>query len=227
MGESRTPVIFILLIYFLEPLDIFKSGNFINSVAGFNQKNAFDRFISFDSNDGKVDIELDLSVPFISIPMDNRESKNGFPTPLVTVNTKGIVVMGVLIATSAFVVPLLFKPIPTPNSPGQRFRMEEDLQVWNLGNTVNEILLHNGFVTPCLQRMLCSMITTIKHTDKPTSTNKIIDGVVSHSWFEQFVNGSVVMDAIATGQGSQKDCDVAYKSCPVSQQMIANALRLN
>lgn len=48
----------------------------------------------------------------------------------------------------------------------------------------------------------------------------------SHTWFEQFVNGSVLMDAITTGQGSQKDCDAAYKSCPVSQQVIANSLRL-
>ncbi|XP_043484290.1 uncharacterized protein LOC122512476 [Leptopilina heterotoma] len=223
MGKSQKHVIFILLFYFLEPFDIFKSGNFINSVSGLSQK--LGRFISFDSNDGKIEVELDLAVPFVSIPFNTKKEKSGLPTPLLTVNTQGIVVMGILVATSAFIVPLFFKPISTPNTPGQRFRMEEDAQ-WTLGNRVNEVLLNNGLVTPCLQRILCSMVTTVKNTDHPTSTDKIIDGVVSHTWFEQFVNGSVLMDAITTGQGSQKDCDAAYKSCPVSQQMIANSLRL-
>ncbi|XP_051160933.1 uncharacterized protein LOC127281320 [Leptopilina boulardi] len=227
MGKSRTHVILISLFYILEPLNIFKCGNLINSVSGFGQKFSPGRFISFDSNDGKIDIELDLSVPFITLPLNNKDGKSGLPTPLLSVNTQGIVVMGILLATSAFIVPLFFKPMTVPpKTPGQRFRMDEDLQLWNLGNTVNEALSNNKLVTPCVQRILCSMVTTIKHTDNPTSTDKIIDGVVSHSWFEQFVNGSVLMDAITTGQGSQKDCDATYKSCPVSQQIIANSLRL-
>ncbi|XP_032455606.1 uncharacterized protein LOC103316979 [Nasonia vitripennis] len=70
------------------------------------------RFISFDTNSGKIDINLDLSVPFLSIPLEDKKEHGGPPMPLLNVNTKALTVFGLLMALSAFVVPLFVKKIP-------------------------------------------------------------------------------------------------------------------
>ena len=55
--------------------------------------------------------------------------------------------------------------------------MDEDLQWWNIGHTVNDVLLRNGYVTPCVQRILCSIVNEVKRSKNPTSTGKMIDGI--------------------------------------------------
>lgn len=52
-----------------------------------------------------------------------------------------------------------------------------DSQWSRMGNTINEIILGNNYVTPCIQRIVCTVVSEASHSDNPTSTDKIIDGL--------------------------------------------------
>lgn len=67
--------------------------------------------------DNLLQIDLDLSVPFLSIPLGNTEGGDGPPAPLLNVNTKAITVAGIMAAVAALIVPLFFKTQP------ERYRM--------------------------------------------------------------------------------------------------------
>lgn len=63
---------------------------------------------------------MDLSIPFLSIPLQDNKSKNApgtFPMPLVKLNTKALAIFGTLMAIMTFVIPLLFKQVPEQPPP--------------------------------------------------------------------------------------------------------------
>ncbi|OXU26552.1 hypothetical protein TSAR_005253 [Trichomalopsis sarcophagae] len=202
------------------------------------------RFISFDTNSGKIDINLDLSVPFLSIPLEDKKEHGGPPMPLLNVNTKALTVFGLLMALSAFVVPLFVKKIPDqpPNvSPAElhhhhyskehkRSDRGSDLgsDLWYFGDSLNEILFKDSRVTPCVQRIICTAVAAASHSDNPSSADKIIDGLSSNRWFEQAANGTVIKEAVSRGRQvlAPDECIETYKGCVLNQQIIANALKI-
>ena len=54
MRDPTSSVIYVLIIYFFGPFDLFKFGSFLTHGPTNNEKSA--RFISFDSNDGKINV---------------------------------------------------------------------------------------------------------------------------------------------------------------------------
>jgi len=50
-----------------------------------------------------------------------------------------------------------------------------------MGDTINDLVLGNGFIAPCLLRVVCSVVSEASHSDNPTSTDKIIDGLSRYS----------------------------------------------
>ncbi|XP_043272771.1 uncharacterized protein [Venturia canescens] len=131
------------------------------------------RFISFNNDGGKIDIDLDLSIPFVSIPLDRDADSDGMPGPLVNVNAKAIGVAGLMAALTTFIVPLLFKTPPA----GQRYRLTDDFGIDRMGNAINEFILGNNYVTPCVERAVCTLVAKTTGSIDPTSTDKIIDGL--------------------------------------------------
>lgn len=46
-----------------------------------------------------------------------------------------------------------------------------------MGNTINEMIFNNNYVVPCMQRIVCSIVSVAANAENPTSTDKIIDGL--------------------------------------------------
>ncbi|KAL0110071.1 hypothetical protein PUN28_013601 [Cardiocondyla obscurior] len=129
------------------------------------------QFISFDTKGGEVEINWDISVPFFTIPL-NHVSETGEVLPLLNVNARGLSIAGVLTAILTLAVPLLSK-----QGPETQYHRSLDSQWSQMGDTINEIMFSNRYVTPCIQRIACSIVSEARHSDNPTSTDKIIDGL--------------------------------------------------
>ncbi|XP_011861536.1 PREDICTED: uncharacterized protein LOC105558448 [Vollenhovia emeryi] len=176
------------------------------------------QFISFDTKGGNVDINWEVSVPFFSIPL-NHVSETGEVLPLLNVNTRGLSIAGVLTAIVTLAVPLMSKPGPQ----GTQYR-SLDSQWSQMGDTINEIVFRNRYITPCVQRIVCAVVSEASHSDNPTSTNKIIDGLSSHKWFKEFTNGTVLQEAIKVGREGHRDCGHVYKECFMTPKILKSMM---
>ena len=129
--------------------------------------------ISFNSEDEKLRIDWAVTIPFISIPVNNKYGEHGEAAPLLNVNTKAIGIIGLLTTLFTVIKPLLSKP----QHPHLNYRSGDNPEWSQMGNTINEMLFSNNYVAPCMQRVLCSVVSVATHADNPTSTDKIIDGL--------------------------------------------------
>ncbi|XP_063987884.1 uncharacterized protein LOC135168003 [Diachasmimorpha longicaudata] len=172
------------------------------------------KFISFNSEDGKIDIDLDLSIPFISIPLGGKGEKDG-PRPLVNVNTKSITVAGILAAITAFVIPLLFK---TPNH--SQYRLDDEFSIWDTGRALNELVLGNNYVTPCIQRAICGAIARVDRVNTPTGADKIVDGLVNLKLIKDLINGTSIQEAVDIGHHSNAQCLNYFGGCKMAPEIF-------
>ncbi|XP_011305392.1 uncharacterized protein [Fopius arisanus] len=172
------------------------------------------KFISFNSDDGKIDVDLDLSIPFISIPLGDKDDKDG-PRPLVNINTKSITVAGILAAITAFVIPLLFK---TPNH--SQYRFDNEFNVWDAGRTLNEFILGNNYVTPCIQRAICGAIARVDRVKTPTGADKIVDGLANLKIIKDLINGTSIQKAVDVGHQSTEQCLNYFQSCSMAPEIF-------
>ncbi|XP_050444986.1 uncharacterized protein LOC126848262 [Cataglyphis hispanica] len=175
------------------------------------------QLVSFNSKEGDIEINWDVSVPFFRIPLSHVNKHNEIST-LIDVNTRGLSIAGILTAILTLAVPVLSKP-----GPGMHYR-SSDTQWSRMGNTINEIMLSNNYVTPCIQRIICSIISEASHSNNPTSTDKIIDGLSSHEWFKEFTNGTVLQEAVRIGREKHHDCGRVYKECFVTPRILKSIM---
>ncbi|XP_034938374.1 uncharacterized protein [Chelonus insularis] len=173
------------------------------------------RFLSFDSKDGKIDIDLELSVPFISIPLNSEDSEEG-PKPLANVNLKSIAVAGLVAAITTFVVPLLFKS----HNMEHRYRRDDVLGLQEAGQAISELLFGNNHITPCLQQFVCIATAKAKKLRNPTSSDKIIDGLTNLGWFKSATNGTAIEEAIKVGRLQHAPCTIVFKGCKIPEDVF-------
>ncbi|XP_015113149.1 uncharacterized protein LOC107038515 [Diachasma alloeum] len=172
------------------------------------------KFISFNSEDGKIDVDLDLSIPFISIPLGDKDEKDG-PRPLVNINTKSITVAGILAAITAFVIPLLFK---TPSHP--QYRFDDEFSIWDAGRALNELVLGNNYVTPCIQRAICGAIARVDRVNTPTGADKIVDGLANLKLIKDLINGTSIQEAVDAGHHSNEQCLNYFGGCKMAPEIF-------
>ncbi|XP_035726739.1 uncharacterized protein LOC118443613 [Vespa mandarinia] len=178
------------------------------------------RFISFDSEEGNIDISWDVSIPFISIPLLYKNEENEHSPTLLSVNTKALTIAGLVTGISSLIAPLFSKPI-TPSSQSH-YRTDEGMEWSTMGNTINEIIFSNNYIAPCMQHIVCSIVSAASRADNPTSTEKIIDGLSSHRWFKDATNGTLIQDAISIGRDDNRDCTRVYKNCLITPRLFKN-----
>ncbi|KAG7200196.1 hypothetical protein KM043_000628 [Ampulex compressa] len=178
------------------------------------------RFISFNSGEDKVEINWDVSIPFISIPLKQEIEEGGKVSPLLNVNTKALGVAGLVVAILAFIVPLFSK---TP--PESYYRSSAETEWSNVGNMINGLIFSNAYVGPCLQRIVCSMVAGASNAENPSSTEKIIDGLSGHEWFNRATNGTIVQEAVSVAKEGNQDCSRVYKNCLITPRLLKDGIR--
>lgn len=130
--------------------------------------------ISFNSDHELLRIDWDVSIPFVSIPLEYKIGENGEVPALFNVNTKSLGIVGLIVSLLGVVSPLFSK---THQQYNYRSVDNGGVQWLQMGNTINEMMFNNDYVTPCMQRVVCSMVSVAAHSENPTSTDKIIDGL--------------------------------------------------
>ncbi|KAL7297427.1 hypothetical protein TKK_0009805 [Trichogramma kaykai] len=196
------------------------------------------RFISFNKNSGKVDLALDLSVPFLSIPLDNRNGQSGLSMPLVNINTKSLAALGILMALSAFVLPLLIKQTTgvdmhngKPAGLHHQYRSDRALEEnsWSsmIGESLNDVFQRDATATPCMQRIACSAVHSSKKSDDPSNLDKIIEEVSSHRLFNNVTSASM-KNAVDKGRtvSSLDECANFFQGCNIDSQDIASLFKI-
>ncbi|XP_057337528.1 uncharacterized protein LOC130675712 [Microplitis mediator] len=205
------------------------------------------RFISFNSKEGNIDyskyfkVDLDLSIPFLSIPLNHDEGADG-PKPLVNVNLKSVAVAGVLAGVTAFVLPFFFAK-PSVEHRYRKFYIiyillslliitfyyfviqtstgrDDEFGLREAGQALNELMLGNNYVTPCLQYTVCSAIAKVSHARVLSSSDKIIDGIANLGWFKNVTDGTALQEAINVGRKQNPGCSFMFDGC----KMPANVL---
>ncbi|XP_016906762.1 uncharacterized protein LOC107994392 [Apis cerana] len=171
--------------------------------------------ISFDSDQEKLSIDWTVTIPFISIPFEHKIRENDEIPPLLNVNAKSVGIVGLITTLFSVVSPLFSKPHPEFN-----YRSMDNGQWLEMGNTINEMIFGNNYVAPCMQRIVCSIVSVATHSENPTSADKIIDGLSSHNWFKDITNGTIIQDAVITGRKGNHDCAYAYKECLITPKFL-------
>ncbi|XP_076751985.1 uncharacterized protein LOC143424059 [Xylocopa sonorina] len=170
---------------------------------------------SFNSDEGKLSIDWAITIPFVSIPLEHKIEENGALPSLLNVNVKSLGIVGLIAALFTVIPPLFSKTHSHFN-----YRSMDDEQWLQMGNTINEMILGNAYVVPCVQRVVCSIVSVATHTDNPTSVNKIIDGLSSHKWIKDVTNGTIIQDAVAVGRKGNEDCEHVYKDCLLTPKLL-------
>ncbi|XP_031831283.1 uncharacterized protein LOC116426453 [Nomia melanderi] len=175
--------------------------------------------VSFNSEDEKIHLDWSVNIPFISIPLDQKIGDHSHVPSLLNVNTKALGMVG-LLTTLLSVVPSLF----TKTKPHTNYRSVDDSQWQEFGNAINGMIFNNEYVTPCIQRVVCTIVSMAAHSDSPTSTDKIIDGLSSHKWFKDVTNGTMIEDAVDTGRMGGHDCARVYRSCVITPTLLRTVM---
>ncbi|XP_076235261.1 uncharacterized protein LOC143179785 [Calliopsis andreniformis] len=188
-----------------------------NKVFGHRPSNGL---VTFNSEDDKLRIDWAVTIPFISIPIHHKIGENGEPEPLLNVNTKALGIVGILTTLFSVIKPLFSKP----HHPHLNYRSEDNTEWLQMGNNINEMFFNNNYVTPCMQHMVCSIVSVAAHSENPTSMDKIIDGLSSHKWFKDVVNGTIIQDAIAVGRNRDQNCVHVYKGCLITPKLLKTVM---
>ncbi|KAK9299723.1 hypothetical protein QLX08_007350 [Tetragonisca angustula] len=179
--------------------------------------------ISFNPGHELLRIDWDVSIPFISIPLEYKVGENGEVPALFNINTKSLGIVGLIVSLLGVVSPLFSK---TTMHPQYNYRSVDNggVQWSQMGNTINEMMFNNDYVAPCMQRVVCSIVSVAAHSENPTSTDKIIDGLSSHSWFKGVTNGTIIEDAVTIGRKAGHDCARVYKDCLITPKLLKSMM---
>ncbi|XP_076637897.1 uncharacterized protein LOC143350023 [Colletes latitarsis] len=174
--------------------------------------------VSLNSEEEKLSIDWAVTIPFVSIPLHHRNGEHGQASPLVHVNTKTVGLVGLLTGLLSVVTPLFSK---THSSQQLNYRSEEKEHWSEMKSTINDMVFGNNYVAPCMQRVVCSIVSVAAHAENPTSIEKIIDGLSSHEWFKEVTNGTIIQEAINAGRkGNYDDCDNIYNDCLITAKLL-------
>ncbi|XP_012243829.1 uncharacterized protein LOC105681070 [Bombus impatiens] len=175
--------------------------------------------ISFDSEQEEFRIDWAVTIPFLSIPFEHKIGENGEFPSLFNVNTKSLGIVGLMATLFRVVSPLFSKAHPQYN-----YRSTDNGQWLHIGNAINEMMFGNDYVVSCMQRIVCSIVSVAANSENPTSTDKIIDGLSSHSWFKDVTNGTIIQDAVITGRKGNHNCAYIYKDCLITPKLLKSVM---
>ncbi|XP_044745974.1 uncharacterized protein LOC123307646 [Coccinella septempunctata] len=181
------------------------------------------RLISFNTLDDGISVELDFTVPFITIPV--KKSMALAQGSLANINVGAVILAGGLVVGISLIMPLILTffskqhIIPSQWKPGYR-NAEDRSEIWS---QIENILSSQKIdPTSCMQKYICSTISqSLMNIEKgaASSSDKIIDGIASSPWLTEQLHGTSMYFALKNGLG-KNNCSDTYKSCGVSEDLF-------
>ncbi|KAF7990792.1 hypothetical protein HCN44_000597 [Aphidius gifuensis] len=163
-----------------------------------------------------MQVDLDLSIPFISIPLSHSKDSDADVKPLVNINLKSIAFAAIFAGITAFIIPLFIQS-PSEN----KYRVDDSFDPWEKIQSLNEFILGNNNVTPCVQRAICDAINRTKSSEnKSSSVNEIIDGISKMKWIKKIIKGTSIEDAVEVGQRNDNQCMKIFDKCTISDELF-------
>ncbi|XP_077301277.1 uncharacterized protein LOC143921766 [Arctopsyche grandis] len=187
------------------------------------------RFLTFQTNDDDISIEMQLSVPFLTIPVKKSvNSATGLMEKFkpANINLAALGLAGTLVFASSFILPTILKLFSVDHiTQGMFGRSEESGYVWieDLGARLGRVLESKGAPpATCFGRAVCWLVkrsTDASKKGNPNSNDKIIDGLTSNKWILEMLKDTLLSEAISHGQ-SKESCSVKYSDCKINQSSL-------
>ncbi|XP_045479483.1 uncharacterized protein LOC123684312 [Harmonia axyridis] len=185
------------------------------------------KLISFNTLDDGISVDLDFTVPFITIPV--KKSMALAQGSLINIDLGAIVLAGGLVVGISLFMPLVLaffskqKTLPSQWKPGHR---SADGKPELLSNIIELLSTHKIDPTTCMQKYICSTVSqSLSNIEKgkATSSDKIIDGISSSTWLTEQLHGTSMYFALQSGL-NKTNCEDAYKTCGVPGYLFETTL---
>ncbi|EDS31623.1 conserved hypothetical protein [Culex quinquefasciatus] len=222
------------------------AGLIRNSRKGSDQREP--KFISFQTKDNNIEVEIDFAIPFLTIPVkksvDGMMSSVMKGTSLININVGAVALAGVLAVGGALIggVAKLFrdKELLTPLGPLNVRRTEsmptpskterdadEENALWNLLRVVDRSLQRYDIdSTACTQRTVCWYVkeAAINVAERRASRmDTVLDGLAGADWALSFATGTAIEDAIRAGR-RRVNCEQAFPACRFGPEAVQRIL---
>ncbi|XP_055589438.1 uncharacterized protein LOC129741714 [Uranotaenia lowii] len=212
------------------------------------------KFISFQTKDNNIEVEIDFAIPFLTIPVkrsiDGVMSSVLQGTPLINVNLGALILAGVLTLGGALVgaVAKLFRDhsFMTPLGPmgimrsdmdtgsGAASSSDEDKEKFAMLSTLLEAVdkslqKYDIDSTACTQRAICWYVKEAMNNvsaKRASRMDMVLNGLSSADWAMKFTKGTAVEDAIQVGR-KNLNCGQAFPGCTVGPETVQRIMMQN
>ncbi|XP_031630522.1 uncharacterized protein LOC116345366 [Contarinia nasturtii] len=205
------------------------------------------RLFTFETKNDDIQVGIEFSVPFISIPVKRSVNSmkswasSAFVTdPVMNINTGSIALTGAVLL-GGFVSTYLWKSFMKDqsqfvNSPAYYGPYTRQDDQFDDENPLNQLIdkvervfhKYDIDVTTCVQRLVCITIRNAAENvakGNGTSAEKIFDGLSSTWILRRLTAGTAVNDAILAGQRSA-DCEKKFFECNMKSKNIQQVFDL-
>ncbi|XP_059047381.1 uncharacterized protein LOC131842830 [Achroia grisella] len=188
------------------------------------------RFLTFNTLDNDIGINLEFSIPFISIPIKKgMDADFGFSSslglPAVNVNPTSLAIGGAMVIGASVLVPLLLRTYAAsyPHNRYSKLLNNAEFEADTMLNFANQMLENPNFRS-CTLRVACWTGQRAIHSNfmnvwNYARSNKILSSMI---------NSTAVDEAILSGRKGE-DC-MTYAPCPLRRHhilMLMNSLPAN
>uniref|UniRef100_A0A336N4K9 CSON011571 protein n=1 Tax=Culicoides sonorensis TaxID=179676 RepID=A0A336N4K9_CULSO len=218
---------------------MFRGINFISDNQRFFQSKREPRLFSFNTDDQDVNIEMELGVPFITIPTKRTidglrsfvsDAMDGeMQVPHLNINTLALIGFMIIGFSGIGLMMDEFnrKTYVNGNAPFWFFSRERRANEEAPQHTVNIRKIFEAIdstlskydidTTACIQHKICERVQkSIKKVNQnmPDTSHfdNIIEGLTRSDWSMKYVSGTAIEDAIQTARLG-KNCNRVFASC--------------
>ncbi|XP_012553095.2 uncharacterized protein LOC105842982 isoform X1 [Bombyx mori] len=181
-----------------------------------SESNRERRFLTFHTLEEMIKVDLDLTIPFITIPIKKSEHSSGFlDLPVANINPAGLALGGAVVLGTTVILPFLAKSYTENHIPRKYFRVLDDAEFGSdvLIDFAGQMLNDKRNLQGCALRIACWMAT-----NDYIEPGRVFEFIVSNKLLSMIVNSTAVEDAMLSGLNG-RDC-VSYRPCPLRKEYL-------
>ncbi|KAL4702756.1 hypothetical protein ACJJTC_002296 [Scirpophaga incertulas] len=175
------------------------------------------RLFSFNTVNEDIRIDLDFSIPFISIPvkktMDAAIGASGLGLPTININPASLALGGAVVLGTTVLVPLLLKSYAMNNPHHKYLRILEatEFETEDLVSVASKLVTESRTVRGCALRLACWTGQIPAEVD----AMKLWNTLLNNRLLSSMINTTAVEDAMISGRHG-RDC-ATYRPCPLTE----------